>query len=193
MATLTQQIKDLKEQLQMARETIDRQNDRINDLTRQLQGRIEDSPLFRAQIDSFQYGSTSTAAADPRQTKATKAELQDRIAALESQNDELILRYEKKLDGMQKDLKYWKNRNEQWEMLYDAAKREHEKEVEELKRQQQQPPQPRRRGPKPKADTAKRQEIRELRKQGLSFKAIADQTGMSKTQVFAICKEIPND
>lgn len=190
MARLTDQIKDLKQQLEMARETIDRQNDRINDLTRQLQGRIEDSPLYQAQIDSFQFGSTSTAVADPRQTKGAKAELQDRIAVLEKLNDELILKYEKKIDKLKEDLRFYKNRNDQWEMLYNTAKREHEKELEELK--QQQPPQPRKPGPKPKADAAKREEIRRLRQQGLTYKAIADQTGMSTTQIFAICKEIPN-
>lgn len=192
MARLTDQIKDLKQQLEMARETVDRQNERINDLTRQLQGRIEDSPLFQAQIDSFQFGSSQSAAADPRQTKGTRAELQDRIAYLEKLNDELILKYEKKLDGLQKDLKYWKDRSEQWERLYEISKTNQER-LQGLLKESEKEPEPRRRGPKPKADEKKRQEIRELRKQGLTYKAIADQTGMSTTQIFAICREIPKN
>ena len=44
---------ELEKELAEARQTNIRQNDRINDLQNQLQGKIEDSPLYKTQIESF--------------------------------------------------------------------------------------------------------------------------------------------
>ncbi len=53
MARLEDQVKTLQKQLKQARETIELQADRITELTRQLQGRIEDTPAYKAQMDAL--------------------------------------------------------------------------------------------------------------------------------------------
>lgn len=47
------QIKELKAQLAERDKSLEWQQNRINELTKQLHAKIEDSPLFQAQVDSY--------------------------------------------------------------------------------------------------------------------------------------------
>lgn len=53
MPTLVEQVKELKKEKEDLQETIKLQNDRINELQNQLKGKIEDSPLYKTQVESF--------------------------------------------------------------------------------------------------------------------------------------------
>ena len=53
MATLVQQRDELRKLLAQAQETIGIQNARISELTNQMMDKVEDSPLFKTQIESY--------------------------------------------------------------------------------------------------------------------------------------------
>lgn len=167
MPTLAQQKKDLEERLKIAYEANDSLYKTISELKKQLSQGIESSPVYQQAL--------------------------------------------KDAEAARNDCEIWKDLYEGVSEKYEQLKVEHQKERERIDHLSEMHgeissentavvgernteryikiPNAPKRGAKRKADAETRQYIHELRKCKNSLQAIADLTGMSKTQVHTILKE----
>ena len=183
--TLTEQREQLRKDLEDARTTIILQNNRINDLLKQLQGRIEDSPLFKAQVESFKISE------DTKQIRSPKKKGNRTKAELEEENQRLMLLAADRLDRIEMLLKENISLGKQVNQLEKElaeAKAGVKAEPDEPGQIDGQPKNPKR-GRKYTYSPETRKQIHELRKSGYTIRTISSLVDVSKSRVAEILAE----